>query len=79
MPKCLMGDAMENNLKAWRDRSGLSQQQVSDVFRIKYGKSSISRQQISTWERGESTPNIENVLILAEIYNCTVHDLFELD
>jgi len=70
---------MENNLKVWRERCGLSQQQVADVFRTKYGKSTVSRQQISTWERGDSAPAIENALILSEIYSCTVHDLFELD
>ena len=77
--KCYAGDNMENNLKAWREQRGLSQQQVADIFRTRYGKSTVSRQQISSWERGESSPSIENSLILAEIYKCTVHDLFELD
>lgn len=70
---------MENNLKAWREQKGLSQQQVADLFRIKYGKSTVSQQHISSWERGAKTPSIENAFILAEIYNCTVHDLFELE
>ncbi|MHB1127791.1 MAG: helix-turn-helix transcriptional regulator [Bacillota bacterium] len=70
---------MENNIKAWRESRGLTQQQVADIFKGKYGKSSVSRQHISLWERNEVIPSVENGLILAEILSCTVHDLFMLE
>ncbi len=75
---------MENNLKAWRESRGLSQQQVADIFRQKYGKSSVRKQTISRWERGRrdgklSLPDLENAFILAKIYNCKVDDLFCLE
>ncbi|MHB1420766.1 MAG: helix-turn-helix transcriptional regulator [Bacillota bacterium] len=69
---------MENNIKAWRESRGLTQQQVADIFRDKYGKSTIKYQSISAWERG-SSPSLEIALILAEILQVLVEQLFVLD
>ena len=40
-------DSMENNLHAYRKAAGLSQQAVADLFRTRYGKSTVSYQQVS--------------------------------
>jgi len=69
---------MENNLRAWRESRGLSQQQVADIFRKKYGKSSVKKQTVSRWERG-TPPELESALILAQIYNCKAEDLWSLE
>lgn len=76
--KIIPGDDMENNLKAHREAAGLSQQQVADIFMKKYGMSTITREHISQWERRIKTPSLLNALILAQIYNCKVENLFSL-
>ncbi|WP_165613707.1 helix-turn-helix transcriptional regulator [Desulfotruncus arcticus] len=70
---------MENNLKAWREQRGFSQQQLTDLFRNKYGKSTITYQHISTWERGRMVPLLENAMIYAKILGVTMEELFILD
>ena len=70
---------MENNLRAWREQRGLSQEDVCNILRTRYGISTVRKQHISTWERRIKTPSLEHALRLARIYNCTVEDLFPLD
>jgi len=73
------GGAMENNLKAWREQRGLSQQQVADIFRKRYGKSTITYQHISAWERGRMIPSLENAMIYSKILGVPIEELFFLD
>ena len=70
---------MENNIRVYRERLGLSQEAVSREFRAKYGRSTITARHISKWERREVVPSVENALILARILQCKVEDLFDLD
>lgn len=57
-----------NNLKLFRKRNGYTQEQIAE-------KLGVSRQAVAKWERGESVPDIENVIALADIYEVTVDSL----
>ena len=67
-----------NKLKEAREELGLSQEEVARIFRgDKYKRLKVTRQLVSTWERG-TKPDLEYALILSEIYNKTVNELFKL-
>lgn len=57
-----------NNLKLFRKQNGFTQEQVAE-------KLGVSRQAVAKWERGESVPDIENVIALADMYEITVDSL----
>lgn len=48
-----------------RKSRGLSQEELAD-------KIGVSRQAVSKWESEQSTPSIENLILLANIYNISV-------
>ena len=51
-------------LKEIRKNEGLSQEQLAE-------KIGVSRQAITKWETGRGLPDIENMMILAEIFKTT--------
>lgn len=55
-------------LKKARENTGLSQQEVADSL-------GITRQSISKWERGVSYPDINNLILLKDLYNTSFDDL----
>ncbi len=57
-----------NNLKVFRKHYGFTQEQIAE-------KLGVSRQAVAKWERGETVPDIENVIALADIYEVTVDSL----
>ncbi|MCM1164910.1 MAG: helix-turn-helix domain-containing protein [Lachnospiraceae bacterium] len=57
-----------NNLKLFRKQNGFTQEQVAE-------KLGVSRQAVAKWERGESLPDIENVIALADMYEVSVDSL----
>lgn len=57
-----------DNLKTWRTKSGLSQEQVAQ-------KLNISRQAISKWERNINYPDIDTLHKLSLIYNVSMEEL----
>lgn len=57
-----------NNLKVFRKQNGFTQEQVAERL-------GVSRQAVAKWERGESIPDIENVIALADMYEVTVDSL----
>ncbi|MBD5130573.1 MAG: helix-turn-helix domain-containing protein [Ruminococcaceae bacterium] len=57
-----------NNLKLFRKENGFTQEQIAE-------KLGVSRQAVAKWERGESVPDIENVIALADLYEVTVDSL----
>lgn len=57
-------------LKKLRAENKLSQEQLAE-------KLGLSRQSISKWEQGASTPDIENFAKLAEIYGVSVDSLLK--
>lgn len=54
-----------NNLKIYRKQNGLTQEQIAE-------KLNVTRQAVAKWERGETIPDIENCIALADIYGTTV-------
>ena len=54
-----------NNLKAYRKETGMTQEQAAEAL-------GVSRQALAKWERGDTLPDLENVIKLADIYGVTV-------
>ena len=54
-----------NNLKIYRRESGLTQEQVAE-------KLNVSRQAVAKWENGDTLPDIESCIALADLYGTTV-------
>lgn len=55
-------------LKEIRKNEGLSQEQLAE-------KIGVSRQAITKWETGKGLPDIENMMIIAEIFKTTLDEL----
>ena len=60
------------NLKNLSKIKKLSQEKLAE-------KVGVSRQSISKWECGEAYPEMDNILILCEIFNCKLNDLIHED
>ena len=56
------------NIAAYRKRSGLTQAGLAE-------KLNYSDKAVSKWERGESAPDVQTLVQLAELYEITVNDL----
>ena len=54
-----------NNLKLFRKQNGLTQEQVAE-------KLNVSRQAVAKWENGDTVPDIESCIALADMYGTTV-------
>ncbi len=54
-----------SRLKKYRIKSGLTQEELAE-------KMGVSRQAVAKWERGESIPDIDSCMKLADIYGTTV-------
>ena len=54
-----------SRLKSFRTQSGMTQEELAE-------KLGVSRQAVAKWERGESVPDIDSCMKLAEIYGVTV-------
>ena len=53
-----------------RKKNGLSQEELAD-------KLGLSRQAVSKWERAESSPDTDNLICLAKLYNVSLDDLLQ--
>ncbi|MBO6229559.1 MAG: helix-turn-helix domain-containing protein [Ruminiclostridium sp.] len=54
-----------SNLKMYRIKAGMTQETIAE-------KLGVSRQAVAKWERGESLPDIESCMALADIFGTTV-------
>ena len=63
---------LSEKLKKAREQIGYSQQDVAD-------KLNISRQSISRWENGWTYPDIENLIVLSNLYNVSLDELLKED
>ena len=59
---------LSERIYKFRRKSGLSQEQLAE-------KIGVSRQAISKWESGTSTPELEKLLTLCECFNITLDEL----
>lgn len=55
-------------LQALRKEHGYSQEQLADEL-------GVSRQAVSKWERGEASPDTDNLIALAKLYGVTVDEV----
>ena len=60
---------MQNRLREFRAKKGLTQMQIADVLGCQQGL-------VSQYERGVYTPSLHNALRLARALGTTVEDLF---
>lgn len=63
-----MDEQITERLKATRKAQGYSQEQLADLLYV-------SRQAVSKWERGEASPDTDNLIALARLYGMTVDEL----
>lgn len=56
------------NIKKLRKEKNLSQEQLAEML-------NVSRQAVSKWESGKAYPDIENLILLRDIFNVTLDDL----
>lgn len=59
-------------LKEIRKNAGLSQEQLAE-------KIGVSRQAVTKWETGKGLPDIENIVIISEIFKTTLDELVSAD
>lgn len=57
-------------LYEYRKNAGLSQDQLAE-------KIGVSRQAVSKWERGEASPDTDNLIALSEVYNVSLDELIK--
>lgn len=57
--------AMMTQLKLYRSRMGLTQEEVAD-------KVGVSRQAVAKWEKGETLPDIESCVKMADLFEVPV-------
>lgn len=57
-----------DKLKQYRLKEGLSQEQLAE-------KIGVSRQAITKWETKRGFPDVENLIILAELFKLTLDEL----
>ena len=55
---------LKDNLKILRKNKGLSQEELAD-------KVGVSRQAVSKWESEQSTPDLEKVIAMSELFEVT--------
>ena len=65
-----MNIEIANRLVELRKKNGLSQEELAD-------KLGLSRQAVSKWERAESSPDTDNLICLAKLYNVSLDDLLQ--
>ena len=59
---------ISRNLKSLRKKNQYTQEDIAE-------KINVSRQLVAKWENGESTPDIESCIKLANLYNVKLDDL----
>ena len=62
---------LPRQLKANRDRLGLSQE---DVAHAKMHLIYVSRQTISSWENGKTYPDVQSLLLLSQLFGVTLDE-----
>ena len=67
-----MNIKVANRLVELRKKNGYSQEQLA----FKLG---VSRQAVSKWERAEASPDTDNLICLAKLYNVSLDDLLDTD
>lgn len=67
-----MREQTAKRLFEYRKANGFSQEELAE-------KIGVSRQAISKWERGESSPDTENLIALSRLYNVTIDEMINTE
>ena len=67
-----MNIEIANRLVEFRKKAGYSQEQLAD-------KLGLSRQAVSKWERGEASPDTDNLIALSKLYGVSMDELLGLN
>lgn len=67
-----MNIEIANRFVELRKKNGLSQEQLAE-------KIGVSRQAVSKWERSEASPDTDNLILLARLYNVSLDELLKTD
>lgn len=67
-----MNNKTADRLFKYRKANGLSQEELAE-------KIGVSRQAVSKWERGESSPDTDNLITLAGLYKISIDELINGD
>jgi transcriptional regulator with XRE-family HTH domain len=67
-----MNIKISNRLVELRKKNGYSQEQLAE-------KLGLSRQAVSKWERAEASPDTDNLICLAKLYNVSLDELLKTD
>lgn len=67
-----MNIEIANRLVNLRKQNGLSQEQLAE-------KIGVSRQAVSKWERSEASPDTDNLILLARLYNVSLDELLNTE
>ena len=67
-----MNIEVANKLVKLRKQAGLSQEELAD-------KLGLSRQAVSKWERAEASPDTDNLICLAKLYNVSLDELLSTE
>ncbi|MCQ2742944.1 MAG: helix-turn-helix domain-containing protein [Bacilli bacterium] len=67
-----MNIEIANRLVELRKKSGLSQEELAS-------KLGLSRQAVSKWERAEASPDTDNLICLAKLYNVSLDELLNTE
>ena len=59
---------MNNRIRKFRLKNKLTQQQLADLM-------DVTRQAVTRWESGTVEPSTENLVTLAQIFDCSVDEL----
>ena len=63
---------LPKQLKAQRERLGLSQESVAQAIYV-------SRQTMSSWENGKTYPDVQSLLLLSDLFGVSIDDLVKGD
>ncbi len=61
----------KNKLKEYREKAGLTQEQLADVI-------NVSRQTIISIERNKFVPSLEVAFNLSKLFRCSIEEIFDL-
>jgi transcriptional regulator with XRE-family HTH domain len=67
-----MNIEVANRLQELRKKNGYSQEELA-------AKLGVSRQAVSKWERSESSPDTDNLICLAQLYEISLDELLKTD
>lgn len=61
---------LSENLQNLRKSKGMSQEELAE-------KLDVSRQAVSKWETGETSPETEKIIMICDLFDCTMDDLIK--